>query len=556
MASHEQIRDRMVSLVLGELSEAEGFEVRAHAGECHECRTELRRLERLLEVASRRKDMSAQETLHESAQKDLLAAARGEAEPKTIARPAFRRAWTWRRIMTSSIAKMAVAAGVVVAIGLFGLSQLSTRDTNGSWAYDLLSKACAAEETLFAGTKIVHIQNEIVVQALSTGASSSEPNEMWMPMCSLKPDGQLRANQLKLPAARESYVVTDHSWYDPVTGCFTRVLKAGDAVIFGNAYDGRFIYDATVSPAGAVQVASQAIAASFQPPQSPAEYLGIAPGLKTVLAQGDSMVQSVEQGTLADGVAVHIFKLGMPGPDGQANNSWWLFKVRDDDATIAETEFVLLGRPRLLIRRVLTESVETPGISWNLNELEGTGAQAAQPVSITPDMVLPNVSVQHMVERAKFETYAFSAQPAWTGPVQITDCLNPANNERMFILTARADDHRHLVLVQDSMYNTMLGPLVKAGTLVYTSPNGFKVWGGGPQKWYSQILLQSAQAFIKDKPAEDRIGYVLESPAGTFPALAVNGPVSEEELHKLVDSLIPAKDYLKNQPTQGQESQK
>jgi hypothetical protein len=98
----------------------------------------------------------------------------------------------------------------------------------------------------------------------------------------------------------------------------------------------------------------------------------------------------------------------------------------------------------------------------------------------------------------------------------------------------------------------MLGSAVKAGTLAYTSPNGFKVWGGGPQKWYSQILLQSAQSFIKDKPSEDRIGYILESPAGTFPALAVNGPVTDEELHKLVDSLMPAKDYLKSHPDQGQ----
>ena len=46
-------------------------------------------------------------------------------------------------------------------------------------------------------------------------------------MCSLKPDGQLRVHQLKLPAARESYVVTDHSWYDPVTGCFSPGAESG-----------------------------------------------------------------------------------------------------------------------------------------------------------------------------------------------------------------------------------------------------------------------------------------------------------------------------------------
>lgn len=457
--------------------------------------------------------------------------------------------------MTSSIAKMGLAAGVVVAIGLFGLSRLPTRDTNGFWAYDLLSKACAAEETLFAGTKIVHIQNEIVVQAMGTAESVAPLNEVWLPMCALKPDGQLRFHQLKLPAAAESYVVTDHSWYDPVTGCFTRVLKAGDAVVFGNSYDGRFIYDATTGPSGVVQVASQALAAGFKPPQSPAEYLGIAPGLKTALAQDDSMVQSVEQGALADRAAVHIFKVGMSNPDGQPNDSWWLFKVRDDDTTIAEKEFILFGRPRLLIRRILTESVEAPGVSWNLNELEGTGAKAAQPVSVAPDMVIPSVSVQHVVEHAKFEAYVFSAQPAWTDAVQITDCLDPASGGRAFLLIARADDHRHVVLVQAPIYNLTLGSVVKTRTLVYTAPNGFKVWGGGPQKWYSQILLQSAQYVIKDKPSEDRIGYVLESPAGTFPALAINGPVTDDELHRLVDSLIPAKDYLKSQPTQGQEKQ-
>jgi hypothetical protein len=332
-----------------------------------------------------------------------------------------------------------------------------------------------------------------------------------------------------------------------LTGCFARVLKVGEAVVFGNAYDGRFVYDATVGPGSAVQVAGQAIAGGFKPPQSPAQYLGLAAGLKTTLAQDDSMVQSVEPSTLADGAPVHIFKVGMPGPDGQLQG-WWLFKVRDDDTTIAEKECVLLGRSRFLIRRVVTEPVDKPAIYWNLSEIAGASVPAAQPVSVTPDMVIPNVSVQHMVERAQFETYVFSTQPSWTGAVQITDCIDPVPpGGRMFFLTARAEDHRHIVLIQSPTYNNLSGRVAKGGTLVYTSPNGFKVWGGGPQKWYSQILLQSAQWFIKDPPSEDRIGYTLESPAGTFPALAINGPVTEEELHKLVDSLVPAKEYLQDQ---------
>lgn len=538
------MRRRLAGLALGELPEAQRSEVKAHVAECDRCRAELRQIEQLLDCAGRRKNLSADDSLNESARNRLFVAMHGEEKMETTARRGIRRAFAWRRIMTSSIAKLAVAAAIVVAVALFGLTRVSA--PNGG---SLLTTACAAEELLFAGKDIVHIQNEIIVYA---GSSDLPPglDFVWLPMCPVKPDGRLQVNQLKLAAAPESYVVTDHSWYDPATGRFSRILKAGDAVVFANSYDGQFVYDATLAPEGVVQVVKQAISGAFKPPQSPAEYLGIAPGLKTALAQDDAMVQSVEQGALHDGKPGHIYKMGMPDPNGQPTNSYWLFKVRDEDSTIAEKEFVLLGRPRLLVRRVLTESVQAPTVFWNLAEIEGTGAKASPQVSITPDMVIPSVSVEHMVERAKFETYVFSTQPAWTGAIDLTDAMDPASpGGRMFAMAARAADGRHLVLVQSPTYNALLGKVVKQGQIVYTSPNGFKVWGGGPQKWYSGILLQSAQYVIKDPPSEDRIGYILESPAGTFPALAINGPVTDEELHRLVDSLTPAREYLSSRPT-------
>ncbi len=42
-------------------------------------------------------------------------------------------------------------------------------------------------------------------------------------------------------------------------------------------------------------------------------------------------------------------------------------------------------------------------------------------------------------------------------------------------------------------------------------------------------------------PAKDRTCYLLETPEGTFPALAVNGALTDAELHGLVDSLVRAK---------------
>jgi hypothetical protein len=464
-----------------------------------------------------------------------------------------------RNIMTTSIAKLALAASITV-MGLFGASKLvhtSSDGDKGPARFRLLAQACAAEESLFQGTKIVHIQNEIIVYAGSSNPAAEEPNFVWLPMCSVQPDGHLQVNQLKLAVAPESYVVTDHSWYDPATGRFSRILKAGDAVVFANSYDGQCVYDTTVTPEGMLQTVPQPVADGFRPPASPAAYLGLAPGLKTALDPNSSSVQSVERGTLHGGEPAHIYKAGTPGPDGQMN-SYCLFKVRDEDSTLAEEEFVLAGRPQLLVRRVLTEAPEAPAVSWSLDEMQGANAQATQPIAVTPDMVVPRVSVAHMVERARFETYVFATKPAWTGPVEIADIMDPASaGARAFSMEARADDGRHLVLVQAPTYNRMLGGRMKqSGILVYTSPNGFKVWGGGPQKWYSGILLRGARATIKDPPSENRIGYVLESPAGTFPALAVNGPISDDELHGLVDSLVPAQDYLKSRPAGAPEAQR
>jgi hypothetical protein len=157
--------------------------------------------------------------------------------------------------------------------------------------------------------------------------------------------------------------------------------------------------------------------------------------------------------------------------------------------------------------------------------------------------ITPNVSVQQMREKAKFETYTFSINPPWTTQSQITNISFFGDNT--FINAYRANDGRHVVLTQSNTYRKKLGPKIRKGQLIYTSPNGFNVWVGGPKKCYCASMLQSAQHFIKDPPADDCMGYALESPTGAVLILAVNGPLADKELHNLVDSLIPAKKYLK-----------
>jgi hypothetical protein len=452
----------------------------------------------------------------------------------------------WRKIMASSVVKIAAAVLVVASVLIIGIFvPREGEHQKGMFAgFPLLATACAAEDALFAGVQVVYIKNEIIVYPTP---AFREFGFTWLPICSLKADGKFRFDQLKLSVQDEPYTVTDQAWYDPTTGRFVRLLQTDSQTVFANSYDGQSVYTSGIGEDGQMQTSEKLVTGGFKAPQEPADFFGLAAGLRSGLDKNAPQVQGVEMGTLDNGSPVHIFKVGLSGPDGRMP-SYWLFKVRDDDQTIAEKEFVIDQQRHMLIRRVLTRYVDRPEISWNMAELVSSGISAGQKplASITPDMVISNVSIQHMVERASFETYVFSSRPFWTNSFTIADCIDPASfGKRMFIFACRADDGRHVVLVQSPSYNATLGMFVRKGSLIYTSFNGFKVWSGGRDKWLAQILLESARAKIKDRPSEDRTGYILESPAGTFPALAINGLITEEELHGLVDNLVPAKEYLR-----------
>jgi len=105
---------------------------------------------------------------------------------------------------------------------------------------------------------------------------------------------------------------------------------------------------------------------------------------------------------------------------------------------------------------------------------------------------------------------------------------------------------RRTPISQDASYKKKLEPKIREqGQIVYTSPNNFKLWRGGRdrEKWFSKILLKSAGHVIDDALADNRTGCAIESPANTFLLLAINGPATEQELHQLVNSLIPSAEY-------------
>jgi len=538
-----ECQDLMVGYLEGVLSACEAQDVETHLHACPTCRVQATEYAQIRDRLTASAERFAQVPLDTRVMNQVC-------RERTVS---ARRIPMLRRYGLVRLAIPAAAACIALVVGIASLFYWKSNGPDALptlSAYTLFAQACAAEEMLYPEADIVHLVNEIVVKPVSDPALA---RIRWLPVASLDATGQPRFHQLTLPAAPgEEYTVEDRAWYDSATGRFAHVLTAGDRPVFANAYDGHAVYSLEPGNDGAMQIKGNPVGEKFRSPMSPAEFLGIAAGLRgSFSADDDESIQDAGTSSLADGSAVRVLRAcaGPPYPDG-ADTSCWLFRIRQDDGTIAEMEWFAGGESLLLVRRDKTEVAEAPGVAWNLAELQTCLAEASQPSSpaIVPDMVVPNVSVQDMIDRASFETYLFSANPSWTQERQITnilDILSPP--DRMFSLAYRAKDGRHVVLVQSPSYNKLLGVMTRmpGAKLSYESGNGCKVWSGPEDRmaWLANTVLKSARSAIGDPPAERPTGCLLETPAETFPVLAINGQVTEEELHSLVDGLIPAREY-------------
>ncbi|MFH1616129.1 MAG: hypothetical protein ABIG61_13715 [Planctomycetota bacterium] len=156
------------------------------------------------------------------------------------------------------------------------------------------------------------------------------------------------------------------------------------------------------------------------------------------------------------------------------------------------------------------------------------------------------IKQEDLAEKADFEAYVLSTRPTWTKEPRVMEVSNVMGiGDDIYMTFAVADDGRHVVLMQSQMMSKMLLSKIRTGELVYTSSNGLKVYRGGPEKWYSNILLESVGNILPDKPSPDRTGCAIESPSGAVILIAINGPISDDELFDAVESLVPAKEYKK-----------
>jgi hypothetical protein len=122
MNAHEQVNELLADFALGELSKEQSAKVETHLAECQQCRSELKKLEAVLECAASMKESSADEQACKSAKETLLATVADEENRRQTPRPTIRLEVIWRIIMKSRITKLAAAA-VIIIVALFGVSQ-------------------------------------------------------------------------------------------------------------------------------------------------------------------------------------------------------------------------------------------------------------------------------------------------------------------------------------------------------------------------------------------------------------------------------------------------
>jgi len=127
MSTHEQIKELLTDYALRELSEEKSSEVKQHLADCQECRTELKKLQAVLECADSMKELSVDEQAFESAKESLLEAVANEETKQPTPRPTIRLDLIWSTIMKSRITKLA-AAVIIIAV-LAGLPFIKRKDS-------------------------------------------------------------------------------------------------------------------------------------------------------------------------------------------------------------------------------------------------------------------------------------------------------------------------------------------------------------------------------------------------------------------------------------------
>jgi hypothetical protein len=437
----------------------------------------------------------------------------------------------------------ATAAAVLLAVSLYLIGD-GPQGSRGR-ALSLFNEASAAEARIFAVDHLVSRRNEIVVEPVDAAAPTAVG--WFVPLVAVGADGSPRLNGLKLGGKPgPGYTILDLTWYDPATHRFARVLSLEGRPLFANSYDGKAVHLLELNEKGEPSIKDEPVTRDFKPPSDPAEFLGMLAGLKSAVDRPDrrDLFRDLGPTKLKDGTAGRMLRSTSPGNDGKTPaGSYARWTIRDDDRTVESLEMVERGRTIYTVSALKGADNSEPRLGWDLaGARQAAGAvQPTPPAQTVANMINVDISVAEMMQRADYPVYLFTRSPSWAGQRKISDILDgDSPPHRVFLVVYLAQDSRHVVLSQSFPRKEALAAVQKQCQLLYTSPAGVKVWTGGPVGRLATHLLSRARGFIGVPPSKDCSGYLLETPGGTIPGLAVNGTLTEAELHDLVDSLFPA----------------
>ncbi len=543
-----EFREWLDDLLLRDPDEHPPDEVALHLAGCDECAREHALALETLQLITPGALVVASPRLKQRILAAIPAACL-DASPSTKGNAPLPVVHPWRRRAVRVRLAIALAAAAVLAMILFPIAQGPFLNSNRGGALSLLAQAEAAEARLFAADAIVSLTSEIVVEPVEDAALIEA---RWLPMVSYQANGKERIDQLKLggrPAER--YTIRDESWYDPATHRFAHILTLEGRPLYANSFDGRSVHLLELDDQGRPRILDEPVARDFQPPKSPADFLGILAYVKTSTDDPGRRHVVHDDGPtkLPDGTPAHTLRLGFVRDESnKLLQVDFRVTIRDDNHRVESISEVYQGRTLFTIRHSEATGRPDPECGWDLAGLkpaiEKDKGGAKSPVQILADMLRPSVTVEEMAKRADYPVYVLGRDPSWSDRRQIVDMLDlPSPPHRMFVAVYPAKDKRHVVFVQAHSFNANLGPKVQAGKLIYTSPAGIKVRDDKDGPKMAEILLSSmgSTGLFSGPPARDRTCYLLETPEGTFPALAINGTLTDAELHGLVDSLERAR---------------
>ncbi len=133
MSPHDITNEQLVQFVLGELPAEKAAGMEAHLRRCESCRQAVERLQSLLDCAGRMAVLPAEERGADAANRAVLRTARTQPIGQPRRGLSFPAALYGRIIMKSRIAKLAIAAGVILAVVL-GLSLFTGNGAGKAYA--------------------------------------------------------------------------------------------------------------------------------------------------------------------------------------------------------------------------------------------------------------------------------------------------------------------------------------------------------------------------------------------------------------------------------------